>query len=100
MSAMVHTITVENAGFELALVQWGAPPRTSRSADPRSSDHANGLIAPLVIMTCRLLLRRVASRGVLPRERFRCYGLRGEAVAPSSPQQSDGAPHGEAERFE
>jgi hypothetical protein len=22
-SAMVHTITVENAGFELALVQWG-----------------------------------------------------------------------------
>jgi len=31
---------------------------------------ANGLIAPLVAMTCRLLLRRVASRGVLPRERF------------------------------
>ena len=30
---------------------------------------ANG-IAPLVTMSCRLLLRRVASRGVLPRERF------------------------------
>ena len=29
-----------------------------------------GLIAPLVTMSCRLLLRRVASRGVLPRERF------------------------------
>jgi hypothetical protein len=28
-----------------------------------------GLIAPLVTMSCRLLLRRVASRGVLPRER-------------------------------
>jgi len=32
---------------------------------------ANGLIAPIVTMTCRLLLRRVGSRGVLPRERFR-----------------------------
>jgi len=31
-----------------------------------------GLIAPLVTMSCRLLLRRVASPGVLPRERFRC----------------------------
>ncbi|WP_210190997.1 hypothetical protein, partial [Bradyrhizobium canariense] len=27
-------------------------------------------IAPLVTMSCRLLLRRVASGGVLPRERF------------------------------
>jgi hypothetical protein len=52
---------------------------------------ANGLIAPLV-MSCRLLLRRVAGRSALPRERFRCYGLRGEAMAPSSRQQSDGAP--------
>jgi hypothetical protein len=32
--------------------------------------------------------------------RFRCYGLRGEAMAPSSRQQSDGAPHGKAERPE
>ena len=31
---------------------------------------SNGLIAPLVTMSPRLLLRRVASRGVLPRERF------------------------------
>jgi hypothetical protein len=41
--------------------------------DLKVLDHpiiANGLIAPLVTMTCRLLLRRVASRGVLPRERF------------------------------
>jgi len=41
--------------------------------DQQVLDHpiiANGLIAPLVTMTCRLLLRRVASRGVLPRERF------------------------------
>ena len=29
------------------------------------------LIASLVTMSCRLLLRRAASRGVLPRERFR-----------------------------
>ena len=41
--------------------------------DQQVIDHpiiANGLIAPLVTMTCRPLLRRVASRGVLPRERF------------------------------
>ena len=31
-------------------------------------------IAPLVTMSCRLLLRRVASCGVLPRERFRSLG--------------------------
>ena len=31
---------------------------------------SNGLIAPRVTMNCRLLLRRVASRSVLPRERF------------------------------
>jgi len=31
---------------------------------------SNGLIAPLVTTSRRLLLRRVASRGVLPRERF------------------------------
>jgi hypothetical protein len=30
-----------------------------------------GLIAPLVTMSCRVLLCRVASRSVLPRERFR-----------------------------
>src|SRR5215831_8917551 len=70
-SAMVHTITVENAGFELAPVQWGAPPRTSRSAGPRSSDHRqqranctarHDELSPIA--------SRVASRGVLPRERF------------------------------
>jgi len=31
---------------------------------------ANGQIAPLVTMSCRILLRRVASSGFLPRERF------------------------------
>jgi hypothetical protein len=34
-------------------------------------------IAPLVTMSCRLLLRRVASRGVLPRERFSPLAQRG-----------------------
>ena len=46
--------------------------------DQQVLDHpiiANGLIAPLVTMTCRLLLGRVASRGVLPRERFRPLAL-------------------------
>jgi hypothetical protein len=41
--------------------------------DQQVLDHpiiANGLIAPLVTTICRLFLRRVASRGVLPRERF------------------------------
>jgi hypothetical protein len=76
-SATVHTI--ENAGFESALVQWGcSATRTSRSARPRSSDHrqlwAN---CPARQMNCRLLLRRVASRGVLPRGRF-------SPLAPSS----------------
>ena len=87
-------------GSSWLLCNGGAPPRTP---DQQVLDHpiiANGPIAPLVTMTCRLLPHRVASRGVLPRERFRCYGLRGEAVAPSSRQQSDGAPHGESERFE
>lgn len=31
---------------------------------------SNRLIAPRVTMSCRLLLRHVASHGVLPRERF------------------------------
>ena len=35
---------------------------------------ANGQIAPLVTMSCRILLRRVASRGFLPRERFSPLG--------------------------
>jgi hypothetical protein len=67
---MVHTIAVENAGFELALVQWGCFAtifQISRSSIIRSSQ---GLIAPLVTMICRLLLRCVVSRDVLPRERF------------------------------
>jgi hypothetical protein len=49
----------------------GAPPRLP---DQHVLNHriivSYGLIAPLVTMSCRLLLRRVASRGVLPRERF------------------------------
>ena len=54
----------------------GAPPRLP---DQHLLDHriiaSYGPIAPLVTMNCRLslrrvLLRRVASRGVLPRERF------------------------------
>jgi len=40
---------------------------------------SNGLIAPRVTMNCRLLLRRVASRGVLPRERFSPVALLGIA---------------------
>jgi hypothetical protein len=39
-----------------------------------------GLIAPLVTMSCRLLLRRVASCGVLPRERF--SPLKGKRTTP------------------
>jgi hypothetical protein len=31
---------------------------------------------------------------------FRCYGARGEAMAPSSLQPNDGAPHAKAERFD
>jgi hypothetical protein len=45
---------------------------------------ANGLIAPLFTMTCRLLLRRVASRGVLPRERFSPLALFGHAAIAES----------------
>jgi hypothetical protein len=67
----LHTITIENAGFELALVQWLL---RHELPDQHVLDHriiaSYGLIAPLVAMSCRLLLRRVASRGVLPRERF------------------------------
>ena len=69
---MVHTMTVENAGFELALVQR----LVLRHAlpDQHVLDHriiaSNGPIAPLVTMSRRLLLRRVVSRSVLPRERF------------------------------
>jgi hypothetical protein len=68
----VRTITIENAGFELALVQWLV--LRHELPDQRALDHRiiarNGLIAPLVRMTCRLLLRRVTSPSVLPRERF------------------------------
>jgi hypothetical protein len=68
----LHTITIENAGFELALVQWLV--LRHELPDQHVLDHriiaSYGLIAPLVTMSCRLLLRRVASRGVLPRERF------------------------------
>ena len=60
----------------------------------------NRLIAIIVKMLSRPLLRRAASHNGLPRERFRCYGLRGEAVAPSSRQQSDGASHAETERLQ
>ena len=75
----MHTITVENAGFELALCAIGVlrhePP------DQQVLDHriiaSNGLIAPRVTMSCRLLLRRVASHGVLPRERFSPVAQRG-----------------------
>ena len=73
VSATVRTITIENAGFELALVQWLVLRHELR--DQRVLDRriiaSYGLIASLVTMSCRLLLRRAASRGVLPRERFR-----------------------------
>jgi hypothetical protein len=59
-------------GFELALVQWLV--LRHELPDQHVLDHriiaSYGLIAPLVTMSCRLSLRRVASRGVLPRERF------------------------------
>jgi hypothetical protein len=46
--------------------------------DQQVLDHriitSNSLIAPRFTMSCRLLLRRVASRDVLPRERFRSLG--------------------------
>jgi hypothetical protein len=43
---------------------------------------SNGLIAPLVTMSRRLLLCRVAaSRGVLPRERFSPLAQNGNAAA-------------------
>ena len=69
----MRTITIENAGFELALVQWLV--LRHKLPDQHVLDHritaSYGLIAPLVTMSCRVLLRRAASRGVLPRERFR-----------------------------
>jgi len=75
----LHTITIENAGFELALVQWLV--LRHELPDQHVLDHriiaSYGLIAPLVTMSCRLLLRRVASRGVLPRERFSPMALNG-----------------------
>ena len=64
----------------------GAPPRLP---DQHVLNHriivSYGLIAPLVTMSCRLLLRRVASRGVLPRERFSPVTLSG----PRAPAGSD-----------
>ena len=79
----LHTITIENAGFELALVQWLV--LRHELPDQHVLDHriiaSYGLIAPLVTMSCRLLLRRVASRGVLPRERFSPLALFGHAGA-------------------
>src|SRR5579863_8272312 len=67
-------------GSSWLLCNGGAPPRTP---DHYVLDHriiaSNGLIAPLVTMSCRLLLRRVASRGVLPRERFSPFTLSGQS---------------------
>jgi hypothetical protein len=69
----VHTVTVENAGFELALVQWLV--LRHELPDQHVVDHriitSYGLIAPLVTMSCRLLLRRVASRAAF----YRASGL-------------------------
>src|SRR6266404_1892741 len=75
-SVTLHTIT-----FELALVQWLV--LRHELPDQHVLDHriiaSYGLIAPLVTMSCRLLLRRVASRGVLPRERFSPLARNGHA---------------------
>jgi hypothetical protein len=80
----VRTITIENAGFELALVQWLV--LRHELPDQHVLDHritaSYGLIAPLVTMSCRVLLRRAASRGVLPRERFRPLALSGIGATP------------------
>ena len=68
----MRTITIENAGFELALVQWLV--LRHELPDQHVLDYriiaSYGPIAPLVGMTRRLLLCCVASRSVLPRERF------------------------------
>ena len=68
----MRTITIENARFELALVQWLV--LRHELPDQHVLDHriiaSYELIAPLVRMSCRLLFRRIVSRGALPRERF------------------------------
>ena len=66
----LHFPTFELAGFPIS--------RHQVSVMGATLDHriiaSYGLIAPLVTMSCRLLLPRVASPGVLPRERFRSLG--------------------------
>src|SRR5579863_7769314 len=79
-------------GSSWLLCNGGAPPRTP---DHYVLDHriiaSNRLIAPLVTMSCRLLLRRVASRGVLPRERFSPLGWNGHRLmASGNPVRSPG----------
>jgi hypothetical protein len=68
----MRTITIENAGFELAFVQWLVLQHDvpDQHALDRRIIATYGLITPLVMMSCRLLHRRAVSRGVLPRERF------------------------------
>ena len=79
----MRTITIENAGFELALVQWLV--LRHELPDQHVLDYriiaSYGPIAPLVGMTRRLLLCCVASRSVLPRERFSPLGPSGHQPA-------------------
>src|SRR6266404_2852331 len=75
-SATLHTITIEVAHnhdrecrVRVGSCAWLV--LRHELPDQHVLDHriiaSYGLIAPLVTMSCRLLLRRVASRGVLPR---------------------------------
>src|SRR5258708_14269566 len=70
ISATVCIIAIENAGFELALVEWLVVSTNFSDQHGHRIIARSRLIAPRVRMTCRLLLRCVASHSVLPRERF------------------------------
>src|SRR5258707_15503822 len=74
---MVCIIAIENAGFELALVQWLVLSHNFSDPHVHRIIARSRLIAPRVRMTCRLLLRCVASHSVLPRERFSPLALFG-----------------------
>src|SRR5258707_11239761 len=77
---MVCIIAIENAGFELALVQWLVLSLNFSDQHVHRIIARSRLIAPRVRMTCRLLLRCVASHSVLPRERFSPLALFGHGA--------------------
>src|SRR5258707_15885164 len=77
---MVCIIAIENAGFELALVQWLVLSHNFSDQHVHRIIARSRLIAPRVRMTCRLLLRCVASHSVLPHERFSPLALFGHGA--------------------